>query len=306
MIPDYLVPVIGYRAWGWVGSGLKSFHGELWVPGEPLAAACLCHQAPHQLCTCGIYAAKSLNQLQRMGYADLGVYGEVYLWGTIVEHSFGWRAQFAYPKTLVLPRRHFQCDQRELKRFVRPLTSYGADIFVCDNKDSICLWSRLSGHNPRLFQTSIAVLASTGERLVFLETRIAETQVAQVVFSQIGFPMRVNDTVMRRIEKQHIEVVIVDLSGEHSLWGIHAIELLRASRRTYVFAIGDDDSPSMRAAVRRAGASYYLEHQTGSAELRDAFIRYRENRRKLHRPDGLGQRFTTPPEGSAAPAVSIH
>jgi len=32
-----------------------------------------------------------------------GIYGEVYLWGRVVEHPAGWRAQFAYPKTLKLP-----------------------------------------------------------------------------------------------------------------------------------------------------------------------------------------------------------
>src|SRR5205807_86852 len=28
---------------------------------------------------------------------------EVCLWGTVVEHEIGWRAEYAYPKSLVLP-----------------------------------------------------------------------------------------------------------------------------------------------------------------------------------------------------------
>jgi hypothetical protein len=38
-----------------------------------------------------------------MGYQRYGICGEVYLWGRLVEHELGWRAQFAYPKTLFLP-----------------------------------------------------------------------------------------------------------------------------------------------------------------------------------------------------------
>jgi len=47
-------------------------------------------------CTCGVYAAKSREHLRQLGYEGRGIRGEVHLWGT-------GRAQFAYPKSLVLP-----------------------------------------------------------------------------------------------------------------------------------------------------------------------------------------------------------
>lgn len=54
--------------------------------------------APHIKCTCGIYASKSLEHLHEYGYSRSRVHGQASLWGTVVEHQHGWRAQYAYPK----------------------------------------------------------------------------------------------------------------------------------------------------------------------------------------------------------------
>jgi len=51
----------------------------------------------------GIYAAKNIEHLRTTGYWQYGIHGDVNLWGTVVEHKLGWRAQFAYPKSLFLP-----------------------------------------------------------------------------------------------------------------------------------------------------------------------------------------------------------
>ena len=114
-IPDYVSPIVAYRVWRWDGSGLASLvSGESWPTGHALTAQCKKvrlwgrshnkgHQAPQKSCTCGIYAARSLDQLRGIGYAAFAVCGEaylsgeVYLLGVVVEHKFGWRAQFAYP-----------------------------------------------------------------------------------------------------------------------------------------------------------------------------------------------------------------
>jgi len=49
-----------------------------------------------------ITAQYILNQLAGLGLRPYGICGEVYLWGTVIEHRSGWRAQFAYPKSFVL------------------------------------------------------------------------------------------------------------------------------------------------------------------------------------------------------------
>ena len=113
-IPDYISPVVAYRVWRWDATGLKSLNGEPWLPNRPLEARCrvasaarhmaeAANEVPHRKCTCGIYAAKNSEHLRQIGYADRGVCGEVYLWGTVVQHKLGWRDQFAYPKSLGLP-----------------------------------------------------------------------------------------------------------------------------------------------------------------------------------------------------------
>jgi hypothetical protein len=55
-------------------------------------------------CACGIYAYKLRFDAQSMENAPsmkTHVFGEVWLWGRIVEHQGGYRAQYAYPKAFV-------------------------------------------------------------------------------------------------------------------------------------------------------------------------------------------------------------
>jgi hypothetical protein len=138
-IPDYVSPIVAYRVWRWDGPGLASLlRGESWPTGHALTAQCnrvpgLCvgsdnngHQAPKESCTCGIYAARSLDQLREMRYAALAICGEaylcgeVYLWGVVVELKLGWRAQFAYPKNLVVPFEMISVDEKEAQSPLRP------------------------------------------------------------------------------------------------------------------------------------------------------------------------------------------
>jgi len=180
-VPDYVFPIVGQRAWGWEDSKLTSLNGEPWSAGLPLVAKCRYlsnsprgsevgvarHEPPQIGCTCGIYAIKKDERC----YSAFGISGEVYLWGTIVEHEFGWRAQYAYPKTLVLspwgfwftrfafghrsPSRivHGQDEakeiSKEMQRCLWTLRGYGADIFMNTGKEHIPLWTKQAGHSER-------------------------------------------------------------------------------------------------------------------------------------------------------------
>jgi hypothetical protein len=156
-VPDYVSPVVAYRGWLLGPRGLMSLNGEFWHPNQKLQAVCkrpvIRHTPPHGRCSCGIYAAKSLDQLRAIGYAEQGVHGEVYLWGTVVEHKLGWRAQFAYPKTLVVGPENLLfrglvqrglCIQEfeSLKILIEILIGYGADLFVAGEKGNIPLWTK--------------------------------------------------------------------------------------------------------------------------------------------------------------------
>ena len=155
-VPDYISPLVAYRAWQLDATGLKSLCGELWHPGRSLAAACKAslrgtahdvHDAPQMNCTCGIYAAKSHADLRTAGYAGFGIHGEVYLWGTVVEHELGWRAQYACPKNFFLPLEMLPVSMNILEPRLKTLAAYGCDIYVTGEKGNMPLWIRNSGYD---------------------------------------------------------------------------------------------------------------------------------------------------------------
>jgi hypothetical protein len=126
------------------------------------------HQSPLESCSCGIYALKETSRC-------LGdIYGEVYLWGKVIEHEDGWRAQFAYPRSFVVrlgseygdflltgrwPRARRNpifsdppalISKEEIQFRLRSLTSYGVDILLGKddlNSDTVPLWGARSGYD---------------------------------------------------------------------------------------------------------------------------------------------------------------
>jgi hypothetical protein len=103
------------------------------------------HEPPHSDCTCGVYAAKNIEQLRRSGYEQYGIHGEVYLWGTVVEPEGGWRAQFGYPKSLFLPPDAIPFTLTELDARLETLIAFGTDIFIVGDHKSIRFWKNDSG-----------------------------------------------------------------------------------------------------------------------------------------------------------------
>lgn len=77
-------------------------HGSVrWVPGQVVEARCplnldASHVPPVKGCTCGIYVLKSREvALSMMTYAEVRYLAEVRVWGRVIEHDLGYRAQFA-------------------------------------------------------------------------------------------------------------------------------------------------------------------------------------------------------------------
>lgn len=158
--PDYISPIIGCRLWHWDGAGLRSLNGEPWRPGEPLEASCRLsefthwrrhrvdlrpHDAPHLKCTCGIYASKNLEHLRRPGYQRSLIYGQVLLWGTLVEHQRGWRSQYAYPQSFLLPPQVLPVALKEIETRLETIISYDRDIFILHHGARLPLWKNDSG-----------------------------------------------------------------------------------------------------------------------------------------------------------------
>lgn len=146
--PDYIFPLVGYRVWQWDEAGLMSLNAVRWRAGEVFSAECSAkggHESPLTDCTCGVYASKSLGHLRRLGYTENRIYGEVLLWGTVVEHEEGWRAQFAYPKNLVVPLAEVPLGMRRVESWLATLAAYGCDISVLGDAGAVPLWCKDSG-----------------------------------------------------------------------------------------------------------------------------------------------------------------
>jgi hypothetical protein len=113
-------PVVGWRIWNlsedasgpflWpAGSG-----SDPWPRRRAVEARCTVprflttgmrpHETPGIDCRCGVYAGRSLDVFghERPAWPPPPVVGRASLWGRIVAHERGWRAQFAYPARLRL------------------------------------------------------------------------------------------------------------------------------------------------------------------------------------------------------------
>jgi len=138
------MPLCAYRAWKFEGDRLLSLNGVEWEPGQAMVATCNrgvtllhgtigcalhSHTAPHPTCTCGIYAGKNLEHLVEINYAQMGIHGEVDLWGNVLECELGYRAQYAYPRYFVVPPwLLFDLHEAEFKLAI--LSQFNVDIYV--------------------------------------------------------------------------------------------------------------------------------------------------------------------------------
>jgi hypothetical protein len=75
------------------------------------------------------------------------IYGELYLWGTVVEHQLGWRAQYAYPKNFTLPLGMVPFGMSRTELWLTYLAAYGCDIFVQHKERTVPLWHGRSGYD---------------------------------------------------------------------------------------------------------------------------------------------------------------
>lgn len=127
-VPDLTTTIIGWRAWSIHDGGLCSTGlaaDDRWPVEKPLRAACAYpirsvgtifhlagHSSPAEYCTCGIYAKRNREQLVedvlRLSPTRYNFYetaptravGTVRLWGKVIRHEDGYRAELAYPATI--------------------------------------------------------------------------------------------------------------------------------------------------------------------------------------------------------------
>ncbi len=102
--------IVAWRGWQLAEGRLRSINWPvIWPPDEVFEA-----DGDPLTSNCGIYAHKTLDQLRDQ--EDAAVFGKVELWGEVVEHVNGYRAQFADIVELVEFRDDVsEADQRQLR-----------------------------------------------------------------------------------------------------------------------------------------------------------------------------------------------
>ena len=160
-VPTYVEPFTAYRSWIWTSEGVTSlFNGVPWTPKVPFEARCLYgtdlrsmqaaaltpeakafwarqqHHVPDPSCTCGTHAGIDMQHLISLRYTQFGVHGEIYLWGRLIRHTLGWRAQYAYPKYFVIPAFVIPVTVEEAQKRIAKLTEYDVDIHIQPEREA--------------------------------------------------------------------------------------------------------------------------------------------------------------------------
>jgi hypothetical protein len=179
-VPEtYVEPFVAYRAWNWNAEGITSLNGALWTPKVAFEAMCHNrddwkwlvasattdetrkwlqskeHYVPNENCTCGMYAGINMQHLIDINYIQRGIHGEVSLWGRLMRHTLGWRAQFAYPKFFIVPTNMIPFRFDEAQKHLAKLVEFDVDIYLqpereaCAGQERIPLWIRDYGYSQQ-------------------------------------------------------------------------------------------------------------------------------------------------------------
>jgi len=224
-MPDYVSPFTAYRVWQWDADGIKSLNHAVWTPGVAFEATCpkaagwvapdssLCtdeqeatrhknqHHVPSEDCTCGMYAGINLQHLISINYAQQGIHGEVLLWGKLLKHTLGWRAQYAYPKFFIVPPDMVPFTMREIEARFQSLIAFNVDIHLQVNNEptvggaTVPLWMKDYGWSQQGFAHLIDM------RKKWYDSRPAVRSV------------RVGDRLAITGDKGGIGIVVGDING---------------------------------------------------------------------------------------------
>jgi len=139
---------------------------------------------------------------------------------------------------------------------------------------------------------AVTLLTEDRERIPILQHRLEGTGMGRNVFSHVGFPTSPTDPVLRQIQDVCTEVVFVDIDAQSPERAISAIELIRTNTGDIaIFALGEMSHPPTIVAAMRAGAGEFLERDTTSEVLIEAFTRFAASRGKSRTSSGRARIF---------------
>jgi pilus assembly protein CpaE len=146
----------------------------------------------------------------------------------------------------------------------------------------------------RLMQgIAVAILTEDREQSVILNTRAESTHLARIVMSQVGFPHGPSDSILRQLQDQRAEVILVDIDPRNAQRAVHAIELIHAATPDItIFAVGEMTHPATIVSAMRAGAREFVDRSAGHEALIEAFTRFTASLSRAQRSSSKARVFT--------------
>ena len=140
---------------------------------------------------------------------------------------------------------------------------------------------------------AVALLTEDREQSVVLNSRVESTNLARAVLSHVGFPTGPNDAILRQLQDQHAEVVLVSIDSHNPQRAIRAIELIHSNTPDVtIFAVGEMSQPTSIVSAMRAGAREFLDHASSREALVEAFARFSATLSRAQRSASKARVFT--------------
>ena len=140
---------------------------------------------------------------------------------------------------------------------------------------------------------AVALLTEDREQSIVLHSRVESTNLARTVLSHVGFPLGPSDAILRQLQDQHAEVVLVNIDPKNPSRAIRTIELIHASTpEVTIFAVGELNQPTNIVSAMRAGAREFLDYGASREALIEAFMRFSATVSRAQRSSTRARVFT--------------
>jgi len=151
----------------------------------------------------------------------------------------------------------------------------------------------LNTENRPMQGIAIAILTEDREQSVILNTRVESTHVARTVLNHVGFPHGPSDAVLRQLQEQRAEIVLVDIDPRHVQRAVRTIEVIHTSLPDLtIFAVGEMTQPTTIVSTMRAGAREFIDRALSHEVLLEAFTRFTASLSRAQRSSSKARVFT--------------
>jgi pilus assembly protein CpaE len=158
-------------------------------------------------------------------------------------------------------------------------------------------------------ELAVVVISRDTEQRSILSLLVEGTRVARTVQSFSSFPLAAADPIVRRIQHQRPDVVLVDIPSGEASPALRAIEVLNQELTSIaIFAIGSMTQPQVIVTAMRSGAKEFLERPLNTAGLLEAFVRLTTSQRSVQRDSVRGKIFAVvnAKGGSGATTIAVN